>query len=118
MNTENITPTAPSTIVPLREVAVRLHPQDNVAIAKINLQVGTTLALGPDPHPPTLVPVRQPIPGGHKMALREIAAGEPVRRYGQVIGFASQNILPGWPAIPTSVGPSSRSAPTRPPTSV
>ena len=95
MNTENITPTAPSTVVLLREVGVRLHPQDNVAIAKINLQVGTTLALGPDPHPPTLVPVRQPIPGGHKMALREIAAGEPVRRYGQVIGFASQNILPG-----------------------
>jgi len=29
------------------------------------------------------------------MALREIATGEPVRRYSQVIGFASQPILPG-----------------------
>ena len=103
MNTKNNDSVASSGVVLLQEVAVRLHPQDNVAIAKINLQVGTTLAMGPEepPHTPTLlhshtqVSVRQPIPSGHKVALREITAGEPVRRYGQVIGLASHTILPG-----------------------
>ena len=72
-----------------------LHPQDNVAIAKINLQVGTTLDLGSEAHSQTRVPVRQFIPSGHKVAVREIGAGGPVRRYGQAIGSASQTILPG-----------------------
>ena len=35
------------------------------------------------------------IPAGHKVAVRPIAAGEPVRRYGQIIGFASRAIAPG-----------------------
>jgi altronate hydrolase len=35
------------------------------------------------------------IPAGHKVAVRPIAAGEPVRRYGQIIGFASSPIAPG-----------------------
>jgi len=86
---------APSGSVPLREVAVRLHPQDNVAIAKVNLQIGTMLILGAGEQPPIQVPVRQPIPSGHKVALREIGAGAHVRRYGQVIGFATRTIRPG-----------------------
>ena len=83
-----------SAVVSLGEVAVRLHPQDTVAIAKIDLQVNITLTVD-NSHVPTHVPVRQSIPSGHKVALQEVAAGEPVRRYGQVIGFASRNILPG-----------------------
>ncbi|HTW28592.1 MAG TPA: altronate dehydratase family protein, partial [Acetobacteraceae bacterium] len=35
------------------------------------------------------------IPAGHKVAIRPIAAGAPVRRYGQIIGFATQDIAPG-----------------------
>ena len=35
------------------------------------------------------VEVQQVIPSGHKIALLRVAAGEPVRRYGQVIGFAT-----------------------------
>ncbi len=97
MNIENGNhiPSSPPDAVPLREVALRLHPQDNVAIAKINLQVGTILALETDSGSPAHVPLCQPVPGGHKVALREIAAGEPVRRYGQVIGLATRAILPG-----------------------
>jgi len=37
----------------------------------------------------------QEIHRGHKVALRPIAAGEPVCKFGQVIGSASQAILPG-----------------------
>lgn len=93
--TVNFVVPSPSGVVPLREVAVRLHPQDNVAVAKVNMQEGTTLILGPEETPHSQVPVRQFIPSGHKVALREIVAGEPVRRYGQVIGFATQTILAG-----------------------
>jgi len=78
-------------VVPLQEVALRLHPQDDVAIAKTDLSVGVVLALETEAQ----VTVRQSIPGGHKVALRGIAAGEHVHRYGQVIGLASQTIAPG-----------------------
>jgi altronate hydrolase len=78
-------------IAPLQDFALRLHPQDNIAIAKTDLPPGLILALEPD----SQVPLRQPIPSGHKIALQEIAPGEAVRRYGQVIGHASQTILPG-----------------------
>ncbi len=78
-------------LVPLNEVAVRLHPEDDVAIAKINLQIGSVLDLGSG----NQVRVRRFIPSGHKIALREIAAGGTVRRYGQVIGFATQPIPVG-----------------------
>lgn len=78
---------------PLWKVCVRLHLQDHVAIAKIDLPAGTILALAPERQ--GRLAVRQPIPAGHKLALEKIRAGEPVRRYGQVIGLARQTILPG-----------------------
>jgi altronate hydrolase len=78
-------------VIPLSEVALRLHPQDNVAIAKANLQVGAVLDLGTAPQ----IRVRRFIPSGHKIALQEIAMGEAVRRYGQAIGFATQPIPSG-----------------------
>jgi altronate hydrolase len=81
--------------VPLREMAVHLHTQDNVAIAKVDLQERTGLTMERGLGPPLQVVVRQSIPSGHKVALEEIAVGEPVRRYGQVIGHASRPIQPG-----------------------
>ena len=35
------------------------------------------------------------VPPGHKVATRAIKAGTPVRRYNQIIGFASKDIAPG-----------------------
>ena len=35
------------------------------------------------------------IPPGHKVATRHVAEGQPVRRYGQIIGFATTDIAPG-----------------------
>ncbi|MCP4514288.1 MAG: altronate dehydratase, partial [Delftia sp.] len=76
---------------PLRDIALRLPPRDNIAIAKTDLPPGLVLSLEPD----SQFPLRQSIPSGHKVALQEIAPGEAVYRYGQVIGHASQAILPG-----------------------
>ena len=76
--------------VPLGQVALRLHPDDHVAIAKTDLGEGAILAVD-DAH----VAVRHAIPTGHKVALTPVAAGDSVRRYGQVIGLARRDIAPG-----------------------
>src|SRR5277367_1630311 len=66
---------------------IRLHPDDNVVIARVTLPPGTPLADG--------AAATQRIPSGHKAAIRPIASGEAIRRYGQIIGFASREISPG-----------------------
>ncbi|MEI7761309.1 MAG: altronate dehydratase family protein [Thermoleophilia bacterium] len=68
-----------------------LDPHDDVAIAKAQLAPGTVLVLA-NGH---MVRVGQAIPSGHKVALRPIPVGEPVHRYGQVIGSASRAIEAG-----------------------
>jgi altronate hydrolase len=83
--------TTPAGDIAFHEVALHLHPSDDVAIAKVVLQAGTRLQReGTAP-----VELRQFIPSGHKIALRSVGVGEPVRRYGQIIGFATQPIAPG-----------------------
>jgi altronate hydrolase len=69
-------------------LTIRLHPNDDVVIARSQLVGGTSLI---DEN----VTVAGLIPPGHKVATRAIRAGEPVRRYNQIIGFASREIAPG-----------------------
>ncbi|NEX61255.1 UxaA family hydrolase [Noviherbaspirillum galbum] len=80
--------TAPPAAAANTARAVRLHQDDDVVIARSQLVGGTMLA-GED------VRVAGLIPAGHKVAVRAIEAGAPVRRYGQIIGFASRAIQPG-----------------------
>jgi altronate hydrolase len=70
--------------------AIRLHPADDVAIARVPLAPGMELRIGG-----VALLVLHSVPAGHKVALRRIAAGEMVRRYGQVIGRAKQEVEPG-----------------------
>ncbi len=70
--------------------AIRLHPSDNVAIARVPIAIGTDLRVET-----VAVAVREAIPAGHKVAVRPIAAGEMVLRYGQGIGRAKTAIAPG-----------------------
>ena len=65
---------------------IRLHAADDVVIARSQLMTGATVE-----H----VNVRGLIPPGHKIAIRNIRAGEPVWRYNQIIGFASRAISAG-----------------------
>ncbi len=66
---------------------IRLHPDDGVVIARATLLPGAPVAEG--------VVATMRIPAGHKIAVRPHAVGEPVRRYGQIIGFATAPIAPG-----------------------
>lgn len=66
---------------------IRLHAEDNVAIATRPLAIGDVVSV--DAQPIKLV---NPIPSGHKFAIREIDSGSPVKKYGQPIGVASETI--------------------------
>ncbi|MFQ3592356.1 MAG: altronate dehydratase family protein [Gemmataceae bacterium] len=70
--------------------AIQLRPEDNVAIATRPLAAGTTLSLAT-----YRVRLGEPIAQGHKIALEKIPKGEPIRKYGQIIGFASGDIAAG-----------------------
>jgi altronate hydrolase len=67
---------------------IRIHPADDVVIAKQQL-IGGTLLEGEG------VTVAGLIPPGHKVAVKPIRAGQPVRRYNQIIGTAKVDIAPG-----------------------
>ncbi len=73
---------------PLVSPVLRLHPNDDVVIARRQLVSGTQLA-------EEKVTVTGLVPPGHKLAVRAVAKGAPVRRYNQIIGFASRDIRPG-----------------------
>jgi altronate hydrolase len=66
---------------------IRLHDNDAVLIARTTLLPGIEVMTG--------VVTSERIPAGHKVAIRPIATGEEIRRYGQIIGFATQPIAPG-----------------------
>jgi altronate hydrolase len=70
------------------DLTIRLHPEDPVVIARLEIRTGTLLGK-------EKVSALVTIPAGHKLAVREIAPGEPVRRYNQIIGFATRAIRAG-----------------------
>ncbi|MFY8113677.1 MAG: altronate dehydratase, partial [Rhabdaerophilum sp.] len=58
-----------------------LNPQDNLLVALETIEAGAALGGG--------VTATQRVPRGHKLAARMIAEGEPVLKFGQIIGFAT-----------------------------
>src|SRR5262245_16205351 len=74
----------------LEEVAVILHPADNVAVLKRPVRAGEELSFGAE-----VLRVSTAIGAGHKVALETIPDGASVRKYGQVIGFAKGPIESG-----------------------
>ena len=69
-------------------VALRLNQNDDVLIAARDIKAGTAV-------PGEGITASDSVPAGHKIAARAIAAGEPVRRYNQIIGFATRDIAAG-----------------------
>jgi altronate dehydratase len=70
--------------------ALVISPRDNVATALESLDAGRAIATGG-----ATVVVAEPIPRGHKLALRLIRAGEAVVKYGSPIGTATADIACG-----------------------
>ena len=70
--------------------AVRIHPDDNVAVAVGPLHEGTEVAVDG-----ARVVLAEDIPAGHKLALVPLAPGDAVRKYGFVIGEATSAVLAG-----------------------
>ncbi|MEQ7154858.1 UxaA family hydrolase [Brevundimonas aurifodinae] len=65
---------------------LRLHPDDDVAVVLTDLAAGASV---------DGLTLRDAVAAGHKVAVRAVAPGAPVRRYGQVIGVAAADIGPG-----------------------
>ncbi len=76
-------------VEPRNPIVLRLDASDNVAAIGNSggLPAGTHLSGGQI--------LRRPVPQGHKVALCDIAEGEPIRRYGAVIGHAARPIACG-----------------------
>ncbi len=70
------------------DLVIRLNPADDVVIARVDIPADTLIAS-------ESVRTLAAIPAGHKVAVREVRAGHPVRRYSQIIGFATRDIRPG-----------------------
>ncbi len=65
---------------------VRLDAADNVVTAIRKLQPGESVESAV---------AQGEVPTGHKISVRDIAAGEPVLKYAQLIGYAAQDIPAG-----------------------
>jgi len=79
---------------PRPPLTIRMHADDNVAIVANDggLAAGTLL---PDGVPGAGLQLRDKLPQGHKLALQDIAEGEPVLRYGVPIGYAVKDLPAG-----------------------
>ncbi len=69
---------------------IQIDPRDNVATALVPLDAGASIAVGA-----VAVTLKEAIPRGHKLAVRAIAVGEAVVKYGQPMGRATAPIEPG-----------------------
>ena len=67
---------------------IRLHAGDNILVARENLALGAHL-------PEFGLRLRAQVPAGHKIAAQAIGAGEAIRKYDTVIGFAARAIEAG-----------------------
>ena len=76
--------------------AIMMKSNDSVATALVNLETDDVVrVVSASQEVIEEITVNQAIPFGHKLAIRPVAEGEAVSKYGEVIGKASQDISPG-----------------------
>src|SRR5580704_17873291 len=68
-------------------LTIRLHPADNVVVARMDILPGTAVE--------GEVAALSRVPPGHKILTRAVKKGEPLRKYNQIIGFATDDLAPG-----------------------
>jgi len=69
---------------------IKIHPQDNVAVALCPLSAGSTFPVDSQ----TAI-LAEDIPQGHKFTLTPLSEGEQVIKYGSPIGFAKESVGAG-----------------------
>jgi altronate hydrolase len=82
--TESTSTTAKRMIGPV----IRLHPQDNVVVARLDVPLGMAV-------PSEGFTSRSQVPAGYKIAARKILKGEPILKYSVTVGFANVDIEAG-----------------------
>ncbi len=78
----------------MAEKAILIDQKDSVAVAVAELAPGECCTVRVNGELRS-IEIRERIPFGHKFALRGIAKGENVLKYGEVIGEATEDIEPG-----------------------
>jgi altronate hydrolase len=81
---------SPSETLERSAAAIRVHAEDNVAIALRPLETGERVVIAGQ-----VVSIRTPVEQGHKVALTDIVAGEVIRKYGWAIGRSTSAIAAG-----------------------
>jgi len=74
--------------------AIAINTEDNVATAVADIEANTKVSIKAGEVVRRII-VKQPVPFGHKFALKEIRRGHNVIKYGEVIGKATEDIRPG-----------------------
>ncbi|MGI9156690.1 MAG: UxaA family hydrolase [Marmoricola sp.] len=74
----------------MSDAVLRLRDGDEVGVARRAISSGEELSVGD-----LRLRATTDVPGGHKVALVDIASGEPVRKYGEVIGVATSHVPAG-----------------------
>ncbi len=76
--------------------AIQIDEKDNVATTTGEVDAGEALeVISPDGRVILRPRVSEPIPFGHKLAIKPIKKGENIVKYGEVIGVATQPIEAG-----------------------
>ena len=75
----------------MKENALLIHPRDNVVVALKDLAAGEEVKAKENEG----FPVLQEIPASHKIALRDIPAGEEIIKYGEVVAVCIRDIKKG-----------------------
>jgi len=74
--------------------ALKINDRDNVAVVLEDVVAQEGVEAGDGPLT-LMLQARQAIPFGHKIALADIAVGEPIIKYGEEIGQAGAAIRSG-----------------------
>jgi len=67
-----------------------INEKDNVGVSIKKIENNETIHLGDK-----IIVAQEKIPFGFKISIKKIAKGEDIIKYGEVIGRATKNILPG-----------------------
>ena len=77
--------------IKIKDKFIIADPKDNVATARVEVKADTVLMVDDG----SKIIIREHIPFGHKVALKDVNRDEGVIKYGQRIGIATKDIAVG-----------------------